>query len=132
MQAVLQPEFDLSEVQSTTHSIAPLLIVNGPLGAITGIASGFGALGPGHRANVCIGRALRLAMMNIGGAKPGVSDMALLVTPGSSRCVSPKQTCITLPADVGNVGLPSEQRCCHCPRYRGSALGDVCERCGRP
>ncbi|MEE3068817.1 MAG: hypothetical protein VX322_05745, partial [Actinomycetota bacterium] len=58
MQAVLQPEFDLSEVQSTTHSIAPLLVVNGPLGAITGIASGFGALGPGHRANVCIGRAL--------------------------------------------------------------------------
>ncbi len=58
MQAMLQPEFDLSEVQSTTHSIAPLVIVNGPLGSITGIASGFGALGPGHRANASIGRAL--------------------------------------------------------------------------
>jgi hypothetical protein len=89
MQAVLQPEFDLSEVQSTTHSIAPLLIFNGPLAAITGIASGFGALGPGHRANVSIGRALRLAMMNIGGAKPGVSDMALLGHPGKfSMCLA--------------------------------------------
>ena len=89
MQAVLQPEFDLSEVQSTTHSIAPLLIFNGPLAAITGIASGFGALGPGHRANASIGRALRLAMMNIGGAKPGVSDMALLGHPGKfSMCLA--------------------------------------------
>ncbi len=89
MQAVLQPEFDLSEVQSTTHSIAPLLIFNGPLASITGIASGFGALGPGHRANASIGRALRLAMMNIGGAKPGVSDMALLGHPGKfSMCLA--------------------------------------------
>ena len=89
MQAVLQPEFDLSEVQSTTHSIAPLLIFNGPLAVITGIASGFGALGPGHRANASIGRALRLAMMNIGGAKPGVSDMALLGHPGKfSMCLA--------------------------------------------
>ena len=89
MQAVLQPEFDLSEVQSTTHSIAPLLIFNGPLAAIPGIASGFGALGPGHRANASIGRALRLAMMNIGGAKPGVSDMALLGHPGKfSMCLA--------------------------------------------
>ncbi|MEK9589526.1 MAG: hypothetical protein VW349_13875, partial [Gammaproteobacteria bacterium] len=40
------------------------------------------ALGPGHRANASIGRALRLAMMNIGGARPGISDMALLGHPG--------------------------------------------------
>lgn len=76
--AMLQPEFDLSEVQSTTHSIAPLIIVNGPAREFCGIASGFGALGPGHRANLSIGRAVRLAMINIGGARPGVSDMALL------------------------------------------------------
>ena len=82
VQAVLQPEFDLSEVQSTTHSIAPLILVNGPLAPISGIASGFGALGPGHRANASIGRALRLCMINIGGARPGTSDMSLLGHPG--------------------------------------------------
>ncbi|MEM8922722.1 MAG: hypothetical protein AAGD35_04400 [Actinomycetota bacterium] len=81
--AVCQPEFDLREMQATTHCTAPLLIVNGPARhECGGIASGFGALGPGHRANASIGRALRLAMINIGGARPGESDMALHGHPG--------------------------------------------------
>ena len=78
VRALLQPEFDLGEMQSTTHSTAPLIIVNGDAARHCGIASGFGALGPGHRANAAIGRAVRLCMMNIGDARPGVSDMALL------------------------------------------------------
>lgn len=82
VRAVLQPEFDLAEMQSTTHSTAPLMIVNGPVVRHCDIAAGFGALGPGHRANASIGRALRLCMMNIGDARPGVSDMALLGHPG--------------------------------------------------
>lgn len=83
VQAVIDPVFDLAEMQSTTHCTAPLIIVNGPAISDCGpIACGFGALGPGHRANASIGRALRLAMINIGGAKPGESDMALLGHPG--------------------------------------------------
>lgn len=83
VQAVLDPRFDLTEVQTTTHCLAPLVIVNGPARHACGpIASGFGALGPGHRANASIGRALRLAMINIGGGRPGTSDMALLGHPG--------------------------------------------------
>lgn len=77
-QAVMEPEFDLTEMQGTTFGTTPLIIVNGPGRSACGIASGFGALGPGHRANASIGRALRLAMTNIGGARPGVSDMTLL------------------------------------------------------
>ena len=76
--AVLDPAFDLAEMQGTTHATAPLIIVNGPAREMCGVASGYGALGPGHRANASIGRALRLAMINIGGARPGTSDMALL------------------------------------------------------
>jgi len=82
IRAIMQPAFDLSEMQSTTHSTAPLMIVGGPLAPVLGISGGFGALGPGHRANASIGRAVRLAMMNIGGARPGESDMALLGHPG--------------------------------------------------
>jgi hypothetical protein len=83
VQAVIDPAFDLTEMQSTTHCTAPLVIVNGPArSACGGISGGFGALGPGHRANASIGRALRLAMINIGGARPGQSDMALLGHPG--------------------------------------------------
>lgn len=83
VRAVIDPAFDLTEMQATTHCTAPLIIVNGPARETCGgIASGFGALGPGHRANACIGRALRLAMINIGGGRPGTSDMALLGHPG--------------------------------------------------
>ncbi|MEM7016684.1 MAG: hypothetical protein AAF512_05000 [Pseudomonadota bacterium] len=81
--AVADPRFDLGPLQATTHCTAPLLIVNGPARIDCGpVASGFGALGPGHRANASIGRALRLCLINIGGGKPGVSDMALLGHPG--------------------------------------------------
>lgn len=89
VRALLQPEFDLGEMQSTTHSTAPLMIVSGPVIGHCDIASGFGALGPGHRANASIGRAVRLCMMNIGAARPGVSDMALLGHPGKfSFCLA--------------------------------------------
>ncbi len=83
VRAVIDPAFDLTEMQATTHCTAPLIVVNGPARhSCGGVASGFGALGPGHRANACIGRALRLCMINIGGARPGSSDMALLGHPG--------------------------------------------------
>jgi len=83
VKAVINPVFDLTEMQATTHCTAPLIIVNGPARFSCGpISSGYGALGPGHRANASIGRALRLAMINIGGGRPGSSDMALLGHPG--------------------------------------------------
>lgn len=82
VRAVLDPAFDLTEVQSTTHNVAPLIVVHGPVRDLAAVSSGTGALGPGHRANACIGRALRLVLMNVGGARPGISDMALLGHPG--------------------------------------------------
>lgn len=82
VRAALDPAFDLGEMQGTTHCTAPLIIVNGPLAQTCAVASGFGALGPGFRSNASIGRALRLCMINIGGARPGTSDMALLGHPG--------------------------------------------------
>ncbi|MPY91752.1 MAG: hypothetical protein GEV08_01420 [Acidimicrobiia bacterium] len=89
VQAVCQPEFDLTEMQATTHCTAPLVIVNGPVRQACGFRSGFGALGPGFRANAAVGRALRLAMINIGGGRAGESDMALLGHPGKfSYCLA--------------------------------------------
>ena len=77
--AVCDERLDTTEWQATTHAISPLIIVNGPARSACGdIAGSFGALGPGHRANASIGRAVRLVLLNIGGARPGVSDMALL------------------------------------------------------
>ena len=83
VRAVIDARFDLTEMQATTHCTAPLMVVSGLARHAHGpVASGFGALGPGFRANATIGRALRLAMINIGGGKAGVSDMALLGHPG--------------------------------------------------
>ncbi len=106
VQAVLQPEFDLTEMQSTTHCTAPLVIVNGPARHNCGpIASGFGALGPGHRANASIGRALRLCMLNIGGARPGESDMALLGHPGKfTYCLAEDEENSPLPPMHQDLG----------------------------
>lgn len=90
--AVMDPAFDLTEMQATTHSTTPLIIVNGPAAQWCGVASGYGALGPGFRANASIGRALRLAMINIGGGRAGISDMALLGTPAKFTCCVAEDT----------------------------------------
>ncbi|MBI3967896.1 MAG: hypothetical protein HY329_19840 [Chloroflexi bacterium] len=76
VEAMLQPQFNLYGVQATTHPVAPLAIVNGPLAKELRINGGSGAFGPGWPANATIGRALRLVLLNLGGAWPGVSDMA--------------------------------------------------------
>src|SRR5216684_7748138 len=54
----------------TLFSAAPWAIINGPVRLQIGLNCEHNALGHGFRANATIGRALRLAIMNIGGAKP--------------------------------------------------------------
>ena len=57
-------------------------MINGPIRNTIGINSGRGCLGPGFRANSTIGRAIRLLLLNIGGAKPWTTDMAIHGMPG--------------------------------------------------
>lgn len=83
VKAVCRPEFDLTEVNQTTHCLAPLIVVNGPARNKCGpIESGPGILGPGNRASASIGRALSLALINIAGRQSGVTDMAIFSSPG--------------------------------------------------
>ena len=72
LQAVSDPIYGLAHRQTTTHAGAPLIIVNGPGVQRLRINCGRGLFGPGWRANASIGRALRLILMNIGGANTGV------------------------------------------------------------
>ena len=72
LQAVSEPAYGLAHRQTTTHAWAPLIIVNGPIVERLRINSGRGVFGPGWRANATIGRALRLVLVNVGGANPGV------------------------------------------------------------
>jgi hypothetical protein len=82
VEATLDPAFNMRGVQTTDENVAPLLIVSGPLAARVGINAGFGALGPGWRANAAIGRAVRLCMVNLGGGWPGAVSLAGLGQPG--------------------------------------------------
>jgi hypothetical protein len=89
VRAVAEPQFNLNAIQTTTHPCTPLLIVNGPIAGRLGISGGPNALGNGHRANAVIGRAVRLVLQNVGGARPGLEDRATLGHPGKfSYCLA--------------------------------------------
>jgi hypothetical protein len=81
LEAMLEPEFNLHGVQTTTNPCAPLVIVNGPIVAELGFHAKEGAFGGGSRANACVGRAVRLILWNIGGGIAGETDMSTLGQP---------------------------------------------------
>src|SRR5215831_1497675 len=74
LEAVLEKDYGLAHRQTTTHAGAPLVIVNGPIIKEIGLNYGIGVFGPGWRANATIGRALRLTLVNVGGAIPAEVD----------------------------------------------------------
>ncbi|HSE06484.1 MAG TPA: UGSC family (seleno)protein, partial [Methylomirabilota bacterium] len=81
VQAMLDPAFNLYGVQATTHPVAPLVIVHGPAATRLGMHAGAGVFGPGNAANATLGRAVRLCLWNLGGARPGAGDMATQGSP---------------------------------------------------
>lgn len=71
LEAVCTDEFNIHGIMATTGGASPILIVNGPIRHRIGMNMGVQALGSGFRANATIGRALKLIMRNVGGARPG-------------------------------------------------------------
>ena len=82
VEAALDPAFNLNGQAVTTQPAGQLVVVNGPIRHALGFNSGMGALGPGSRANLTVGRALRLVVTLTGGARPGRLDRATLGHPG--------------------------------------------------
>ena len=82
VQAMCDERANLHGVQGTTHTATPLFIVNGPIRQQLDINCAAGVFGSGWRANATIGRALRLIMINIGGAHPGEIDKSTMGHPG--------------------------------------------------
>jgi hypothetical protein len=101
------PAFNLHGVATSTHFSAPLIVVHGPVRARVGINASFGVFGPGYRANATIGRALRLLMINIGGAKPGGISMSTFGHPGRyTYCIGEHEEASPWPAYHVARGLP--------------------------
>jgi hypothetical protein len=74
--------------QSTTGT-APLLIVNGPIRTEIGLNSKGNVFGSGFRANATIGRAVRLAAINVFGLRPHQLDQATQGTPAKyTACIA--------------------------------------------
>ncbi len=87
--ALTSQPFNLNGVQSTTHMAGPLLVVNGPIAEEIGMNSGTNVFGSGNRANATIGRAIRLILLNVGGATPGDLDKSTLGHPGKyTYCIA--------------------------------------------
>ena len=81
VEALIDPSFPLELIQVTTNPMTPLLLFNGPIRDQLDINYGAGCLGPGWRANATIGRAIRLVLLNAGGALPGIYSKSSFASP---------------------------------------------------
>ncbi len=91
VECLAEPKIYLRNKAMPTCAHTPLRWVNGPIRKRSGLNGGICALGPGAPsfANTVIGRAVRLCLMNLGHAYPGVSDMDTVGSPLKySACVA--------------------------------------------
>ncbi len=82
LQALLEKRFNLYGTQATTHAVAPILILNGPVVERLNFNFGYNLFGPGWQANATVGRAINLILRNVGGARPGELDRSTAGQPG--------------------------------------------------
>jgi len=81
-EAALDPRFNIGGQAVMTQPAGQVVIVSGPVRDAIGLNGSIGALGPGWRANLTIGRALRLLVSLTGGGYPGRLDRSTLGQPG--------------------------------------------------
>jgi hypothetical protein len=129
VEAMTDDAFNLQAVQATTNPAAVWVIVNGPIATRLGINGGANCLGPGARANATIGRAIRLVLQNIGGARGGDMDRATHGQPGkytfccaenaadspwpplhTERGLTPDTSAVTVVAAEGTMNMNSHAK----------------------
>ncbi len=87
--AMLAPEFQLHGPTASTGGAAVLVIVNGPITTQLGMDATFSVLGDTCRSAGVIGRAVRLALINLADVRPGEIDRSTLGHPGKlSFCIA--------------------------------------------
>jgi hypothetical protein len=88
---------------TTTSPAAPMIIIKGPITRQLDINSKSNAAGYGWRANATIGRTVELIFKTVGGAIPGITDMAIA---GDARTIT--STVVAENEDVlNNIGWPT-------------------------
>jgi hypothetical protein len=92
MEAMQDPAHNLNGVLQTTHMCVSLVIVNGPVTRELNFNSRDGVFGNGYRANAAVGRAVRLACWNLGGAVPWDTDKSTLSHPAEyAFCIAEEE-----------------------------------------
>jgi hypothetical protein len=82
IQAILAPEWNAFGLTTTTSSVFPMLIVNGPARAALGIDYKAGCMGgAAGRGSMTIGRSVALCLRNIGGQRPGETSRTVFGQP---------------------------------------------------
>jgi hypothetical protein len=110
VEAACDPSFNLHGVSTSTHFSGPLIVVHGPIRPRIGLNCSFGVFGPGYRANATIGRALRLVMINVGGARPGETSMSTFGHPGRyTYCIGEHEEASPWPPYHASRGLAATE-----------------------
>src|SRR5882724_2337070 len=82
VEGIADPRWSYHGPGTSTGGAAVLMIVNGPIARELDVNGGDNLFGPGWRANLTVGRALRLVMRNVCGSMPGTLDRGTLGHPG--------------------------------------------------
>ena len=82
VEGIADPRWSYHGPGTSTGGAGVLMIVNGPVARALDINCGDNLFGPGWRANLTIGRAVRLVMRNVCGSRPGTLDRGTLGHPG--------------------------------------------------
>jgi hypothetical protein len=107
--AMLQDDFLLHGATASTGGCAVFIVLNGPIRREIGAVGTFNALGNSDRATSVIGRAIRLALINVLEVRPGGIDRSTIGHPGKfSFCVAEdEEDSAWLPLHAQR-GLPAE------------------------
>jgi hypothetical protein len=82
VEGIADPRWSYHGPGTSTGGAGVLMIVNGPIARELDVNAGDNLFGPGWRANLTIGRAVRLVMRNVCGSMPGLLDRGTLGHPG--------------------------------------------------
>ena len=109
MMAMLKEEFLLHGTTASTGGCAILVILNGSIRKEIGSRSDFNVLGSSDRATSVIGRAIRLALINILQVSPGAIDRSTLGHPGKiSYCIAEDEEGSDWPSLAESRDIPKD------------------------
>lgn len=111
VEAAIEERFNLLGISSTTGTATVAVCVHGPVVRELGLNTGGNILGPGNRANACIGRAVNLILRNVGGARSGIGDMATMGQPGKYTFCFAEGSHEAVPSLPQRRGFDAEDSC---------------------